>query len=151
MICGGCRGCPTHGMDMMTFKCRFCCSEAMWFCFGHTHFCDPCHSNAHGLAGGDNYLYMKDHPTVCMGKDKCPLGISHPPHGEEFAIRCIACDEVHYLFIYICKRQFIDSYVRFLMVILVLEFAASMESVRYYHVWTSCLIWPRVSISFSTN
>ena len=32
-----------HGTDYIDFKCKFCCSVALWFCWGNTHFCDPCH------------------------------------------------------------------------------------------------------------
>lgn len=35
--------CKTHGKEFIEFKCRFCCSVATWFCWGSTHFCDPCH------------------------------------------------------------------------------------------------------------
>lgn len=38
--------CGTHGTDFIDFKCKFCCSVALWFCWGTTHFCDPCHRNA---------------------------------------------------------------------------------------------------------
>ena len=38
--------CPKHGTDFLEYKCRYCCSVAVWFCFGTTHFCEPCH-NAH--------------------------------------------------------------------------------------------------------
>jgi hypothetical protein len=48
-VCAGCSGvgqaaCAAHGTDTVDFKRRFCCSVALWFCFGTTHFCDPCHS-----------------------------------------------------------------------------------------------------------
>ena len=42
MICGGCRGCKIHGSEHMIYKCKFCCSIATFFCFGHTHYCKPC-------------------------------------------------------------------------------------------------------------
>lgn len=35
--------CPKHGSDFIEYKCRFCCSVAVFFCFGTTHFCNPCH------------------------------------------------------------------------------------------------------------
>ena len=38
--------CPKHGTDYLEHKCRYCCSVACWFCFGTTHFCDPCHDRA---------------------------------------------------------------------------------------------------------
>jgi E3 ubiquitin-protein ligase MYCBP2 len=55
----------------------------MWFCWGTTHFCDPCHRVA-----GANKI------TECKGKGKCNLGPEmedHPPNGTEFALGCNAC------------------------------------------------------------
>ena len=55
LVCGSCVSkragfgivnCPKHGTDAIEFKCRFCCSVALWFCFGTTHFCEPCHQIA---------------------------------------------------------------------------------------------------------
>ncbi|KAJ1492112.1 hypothetical protein T484DRAFT_3024011 [Baffinella frigidus] len=48
MVCGGCsvsgdQSCPTHGLEAIEYKCKFCCSVASWFCWGTTHFCDSCH------------------------------------------------------------------------------------------------------------
>ena len=40
---GGTKTCPKHGQDFIEFKCKFCCSIAQWFCWGNTHFCEPCH------------------------------------------------------------------------------------------------------------
>ena len=40
---GGVKNCPTHGSEFIEFKCKFCCSIAQWFCWGNTHFCEPCH------------------------------------------------------------------------------------------------------------
>ena len=39
----GNNNCDKHGFDYIEYKCKFCCSFALWFCFGTTHFCDPCH------------------------------------------------------------------------------------------------------------
>eukprot|EP00479_Gromia_sphaerica_P009291 TRINITY_DN3862_c0_g1_i1.p1 TRINITY_DN3862_c0_g1~~TRINITY_DN3862_c0_g1_i1.p1 ORF type:complete len:85 (-),score=15.44 TRINITY_DN3862_c0_g1_i1:164-418(-) len=35
---------PEH-QDYILWKCRFCCSEAVWHCWGTTHFCEYCPSN----------------------------------------------------------------------------------------------------------
>ena len=40
---GGIKNCKTHGSEFIEFKCKFCCSVAQWFCWGNTHFCEPCH------------------------------------------------------------------------------------------------------------
>jgi len=93
-ICGGCRGCAVHGLEGITFKCRHCCAVADWFCFGHTHFCTPCHNRAWDIHNMNNQQYLKIEIKICAGKDKCPLGIEHPPHGEEFILKgCSFCSE----------------------------------------------------------
>ena len=51
LMCGSCSAkacgkeasCPLHSDQYVEFKCRFCCSIATFFCFGHTHFCEKCH------------------------------------------------------------------------------------------------------------
>ena len=61
----------------------------VWFCFGTTHFCEPCH-NGPGLSnitGPCPFLAGKK----VEGTDKCPLGIKHPPGGEEFPLGCGVC------------------------------------------------------------
>lgn len=51
LVCGGCSDvaraqmCPKHGADFLEYKCRYCCSMAVFFCFGTTHFCKPCHDD----------------------------------------------------------------------------------------------------------
>ena len=31
------QNCPSHGTEYIAFKCRYCCSLAVYFCFGSTH------------------------------------------------------------------------------------------------------------------
>lgn len=51
LVCGGCSDvaraqmCPKHGTDFLEYKCRYCCSVAVFFCFGSTHFCNNCHDD----------------------------------------------------------------------------------------------------------
>ena len=51
LVCGGCSDvaraqmCPKHGTDFLEYKCRYCCSVAVFFCFGTTHFCNSCHDD----------------------------------------------------------------------------------------------------------
>eukprot|EP00487_Bulimina_marginata_P003646 TRINITY_DN18776_c0_g1_i1.p1 TRINITY_DN18776_c0_g1~~TRINITY_DN18776_c0_g1_i1.p1 ORF type:complete len:128 (+),score=0.17 TRINITY_DN18776_c0_g1_i1:44-385(+) len=50
LLCPSCspirvEDCPKHGKDYIEFKRRYCCTIAVWFCFGTTHFCEPCHNN----------------------------------------------------------------------------------------------------------
>lgn len=39
LICIACQrvesmeACPTHGTDWLAFKCRFCCTTAVWHCW----------------------------------------------------------------------------------------------------------------------
>jgi hypothetical protein len=35
--------CKKHGKEYVSYKCKFCCGIAQWFCWGNTHFCDNCH------------------------------------------------------------------------------------------------------------
>ena len=49
--------CPKHGTDYLEYKCRYCCSVAVFFCFGTTHFCNvssPRHHMDH-LASPSSY------------------------------------------------------------------------------------------------
>ena len=103
MLCGACspiqaKDCPKHGKDYLEFKCRFCCSVAIWFCFGTTHFCEPCHNNHSTLCNTDKAALVQcpclpsgsnNMPVVIDGP--CPLGVNHPPSGEEFALGCGLC------------------------------------------------------------
>lgn len=79
----GVKECAEHGSQFIDFKCKFCCSIALWFCWGTTHFCDPCHRVA-----GNNVI------AKCKGKGACDLGAhleDHPPNGEEYALGCNVC------------------------------------------------------------
>lgn len=79
----GIKECKKHGVEFIDFKCKYCCSIALWFCWGSTHFCDPCHRVA-----GNNKV------TPCKGKGKCDLGPSledHPENGTEYALGCNVC------------------------------------------------------------
>lgn len=90
--------CPKHGMDFLEYKCRYCCSVAVFFCFGTTHFCDTCH---------DDFQRLTNIPKMKLPKcpagpkatqlmiEECPLHIVHPPTGEEFALGCGICRNFH--------------------------------------------------------
>ena len=86
---GGAKDCKTHGMDFIEYKCKFCCSVAQWFCWGNTHFCDPCHKKQ--CAGDYVSRKTKDQLPKCPGKATCPLKIEHPPNGEEYGLGCSVC------------------------------------------------------------
>lgn len=100
LVCPGCsitggEICPRHGKEYLEFKCRYCCSVAIWFCFGTTHFCETCHNNL------DVQNIPKEQLPVCpagpAGKQlsgECPLKLDaarHPKTGEEFALGCSIC------------------------------------------------------------
>ena len=96
LVCGSCasgpnaKSCKKHGKKYITYKCKFCCSVSSWYCWGSTHFCDKCHKRQEQ---GD-YLNRKPISELpkCPGKDKCPLGVEHPPNGvEEFSLGCVVC------------------------------------------------------------
>jgi len=101
LVCGGCipgsseQNCSKHGKDFLEYKCRYCCSVAVWFCFGTTHFCEPCHQDFSRLQN----MPKQDLPVCPAGPKatklpagaECPLFIEHPPTGEEFALGCGVC------------------------------------------------------------
>ncbi|KAH7646731.1 e3 ubiquitin-protein ligase-like protein [Dermatophagoides farinae] len=103
LICGSCSDvtqaqiCPKHGTDFLEYKCRFCCSVAVYFCFGSTHFCNACHDDFQRL------ISLKEYPQCPVGPhsipiddcDECPLHVQHPPTGQEFALGCGICRNTH--------------------------------------------------------
>uniref|UniRef100_A0AC35TMX7 B box-type domain-containing protein n=1 Tax=Rhabditophanes sp. KR3021 TaxID=114890 RepID=A0AC35TMX7_9BILA len=102
LVCGGCSDvlggavCTVHGSDFMEFKCRYCCSVALFFCFGTTHFCVSCHTDFQRLVG----VPLSQLPQCPVGPrsvaiegedSKCPLDVEHPPTGTEFSLGCGVC------------------------------------------------------------
>ena len=69
LVCGGCSDvsraqmCPRHGADYLEYKCRYCCSVAVFFCFGTTHFCNACH---------EDFRHVTEMPKNVL--PKCPAG-----------------------------------------------------------------------------
>lgn len=67
LVCGVCSDigqmCPKHGADFLEYKCRFCCSVAMFFCLGDTHFCTGCH---------EDFQRLKKIPIDKL--PQCPVG-----------------------------------------------------------------------------
>jgi E3 ubiquitin-protein ligase MYCBP2 len=98
LVCGTCAAeklgvgstkCKTHGTEFIEFKCKFCCSIAQWFCWGNTHFCEECHKKQ--CAGDYVSRKKKEELPKCPGIGKCPLGVEHPPNGDEFPMGCSIC------------------------------------------------------------
>jgi len=104
LVCGGCSDvsraqmCLKHGTDYLEYKCRYCCSVAVFFCFGNTHFCNACHDDFQRVAN----VPKSSLPQCPVGPklrqldgDECPLHVKHPPTGEEFALGCGICRNAH--------------------------------------------------------
>jgi len=91
--CGGLPGCKKGGDEHkahLIYKCRFCCQQAVFFCMGYIHFCDPCHNRQihEGV-----YHQKPERWTKCPGPEECPLAAKHPPPGETHVIGCLKCWE----------------------------------------------------------
>uniref|UniRef100_A0A8R1DYZ2 RCR-type E3 ubiquitin transferase n=1 Tax=Caenorhabditis japonica TaxID=281687 RepID=A0A8R1DYZ2_CAEJA len=104
LLCGGCSDtsgvqvCPRHGVEYLEYKCRFCCSIAVYFCFGTTHFCAPCHDDFQRLMSLPK-IHLPSCPvgprsTPMEEQAVCPLKMNHPPTGEEFAMGCGICRNI---------------------------------------------------------
>ncbi|XP_067299419.1 E3 ubiquitin-protein ligase MYCBP2 isoform X16 [Pseudorasbora parva] len=104
LICGACSDvsraqmCSKHGTDFLEYKCRYCCSVAVFFCFGTTHFCNACHDDFQRMTS----VPKEDLPHCPAGPkgkqlegSECPLHVVHPPTGEEFALGCGVCRNAH--------------------------------------------------------
>ncbi|KAL1131023.1 hypothetical protein AAG570_012261 [Ranatra chinensis] len=104
LVCGACSDvsraqmCPKHGTDFLEYKCRYCCSVAVFFCFGTTHFCNACHDDFQRVTN----IPKNELPACPAGPkakqlegDECPLHVKHPPTGEEFALGCGVCRNAH--------------------------------------------------------
>lgn len=102
MICPTCsapkgkaQSCTVHGTDYIEFKCRYCCSVAVYFCFGTTHFCDSCHTNHTKMTSmGSNLPRCPAGPAGQQLTGSCPLGIEHPPNGQEHCLGCGLCANI---------------------------------------------------------
>jgi len=67
----GLEECDKHGKEQIDWKCMFCCSVALFHCFGTHYFCNACH---------DEYCrppYNQVETKDCNGVN-CPLGVPHP-------------------------------------------------------------------------
>jgi len=104
LVCGACSDvaraqmCVRHGADFLEYKCRYCCSVAVFFCFGTTHFCAACHDDFQRVTA----MPRSDLPRCPAGPratqlsgDECPLHVQHPDTGEEFALGCGICRNAH--------------------------------------------------------
>nr|AFJ24730.1 E3 ubiquitin protein ligase-1 [Schmidtea mediterranea] len=84
--------CPKHSTDFLEYKCRYCCSIAVFFCFGTTHFCQRCHDNLDTVLKAPWLPQCPAGPALQhLSTPECPLHVIHPPTGEEFALGCALC------------------------------------------------------------
>uniref|UniRef100_A0A914Z5E4 RCR-type E3 ubiquitin transferase n=1 Tax=Panagrolaimus superbus TaxID=310955 RepID=A0A914Z5E4_9BILA len=103
LLCGGCSDiagaeiCGRHGVEYLEYKCRFCCSVAVYFCFASTHFCAGCHADFQRLMP----MPKASLPQCPVGPrcsqlegEECPLKVKHPPTGEEFSLGCGICRNI---------------------------------------------------------
>lgn len=104
LVCGGCSDvsraqmCPKHGTDYLEYKCRYCCSVAVFFCFGTTHFCNACHDDFQRVANVPKQELSQcpvGPKSLQLEGEECPLHVSHPPTGEEYALGCGVCRNAH--------------------------------------------------------
>eukprot|EP01083_Nonionella_stella_P135347 411745_1 len=83
---------PDH-REYHLYKCRFCCSPAVWFCWGTTHFCDPCHADR----PWDRVKWGRNRFPQCPGPNVCKLGMEHAPNGSEKnceqSLGCAMCQD----------------------------------------------------------
>ena len=78
--------CDKHGKTNIDWKCNFCCSVALFHCFGTTYFCDRCHRER----------WDTKNKTEDCGGVNCPLGVPHPPASKNvkmstFPLGCGLC------------------------------------------------------------
>lgn len=96
---------PKAHAEFHEWKCRFCCSIAIWFCWGNTHFCEPCHQKAYEVKDKKPhelpkvFLFLSPSSfftpcfvSQCPGKEQCPLRCDHPANGTEFSLGCGVCN-----------------------------------------------------------
>ncbi|KAJ7534242.1 hypothetical protein O6H91_13G085400 [Diphasiastrum complanatum] len=90
LMCGSCSAgvkhfCKNgHGKEYLEFKCQFCCSPAMYICYGGVNFCENCHLIRPDLQ--EHFL-----PFQCKGPNWCPLRIVHAPNGQKHCLGCSMC------------------------------------------------------------
>lgn len=78
--------CPTHGTDWLAFKCRFCCSTAVWHCWNKVHFCDPCHNNWSNLVeynSGTNKKRAWEYSNCASLDKKCKAIAANASFGSD--------------------------------------------------------------------
>merc|ERR1712142_1264021 len=123
LVCGGCSDvsqaqmCPKHGTDYLEYKCRYCCSVAVFFCFGTTHFCNACHDDFQRVANIPK-AELPQCPVapkaVPMDLEECPLHVKHPATGVEYAetpILSRGCEsQLSYSSAVFCDLNFIIVY-----------------------------------------
>lgn len=103
MVCTSCSGgaaggvakCDKHGDEFISWKCKFCCSPAVWFCWGTTHFCDPCHTEPARVnsCAKEKLPKCPAGPKLVQLRGECQLKQKHPDPGCEFPLGCGMCHQ----------------------------------------------------------
>ena len=78
--------CEIHGNEFIDWKCKNCCSIALFVHGNGSNFhCQPCFNDMMEKRG--------DSPkTDCCGGPDCPLGVScHPKAPKKYALGCSLC------------------------------------------------------------
>ena len=90
VVGGGVQDCQHHGSDYIVWKCKYCCSPAVWWCGDYYgHMCEPCHNKPDTVA-----RMPVDKLPQCPGAS-CQIKMKHPAPGVEFALGCAVCAEEH--------------------------------------------------------
>ena len=81
--------CGKHGDDFQGYKCFYCCSMAVFFCYGNTHYCNTCHAGRY-----ETGVPCPVGPKSVRLNGPCPLKLKqHPPTGTRYYLGCAACLE----------------------------------------------------------
>ena len=82
--------CDQHGTKHIEWKCLFCCSVAVYFCYGTHYFCHRCHDEY--VTEPKNEVELRD-----CGQTNCPLEVPHPAADPDyklstFPLGCSLCN-----------------------------------------------------------
>ncbi|KRX06473.1 hypothetical protein PPERSA_05086 [Pseudocohnilembus persalinus] len=125
LICSNCcdipiKDCKRHGKDYIDFKCRYCCSVALWFCLQEELFLKQLiiyNFYKQQNLEDQNFLFQikfsgtthfcdpchnkafeyqqgKKKLKQCAGPESCPLKVDHPENGQEFSLGCSLCRNI---------------------------------------------------------
>ena len=102
LVCAAClphaadADCPKHGREYIVHKCKYCCAEALYFCFGTTHFCERCHDDPSKMQELEASGRLPKCPAGPLGKQlppgaACAINGAHADPGCEQTLGCSVC------------------------------------------------------------